>query len=114
MTTVSNESQRLTAESLKQHTLREGHLDVFELVGSEADKGPRSRGSKRSASRCGIGDSPIASTSRDRETLSQVTQKSSFTASHYHNSILKGANIRFQFRLLPEDIRTHITAIVQL
>ncbi|MCJ1359526.1 MAG: hypothetical protein MMC33_009528, partial [Icmadophila ericetorum] len=82
-------------------------------MGSEADKGPRSRGSKRSASRVEIGNGSTASAGGDLENASQVTQKSSFTAAHYRNFILKGANIRFQFRLAPEDIRTQITAIVQ-
>ena len=94
--------------------LLEGYLDTLEPMGSEADKGGRSRGNKRSASRVGIGDGSAASTGGDLETASQVTQKSSFTAAHYRNSILKAANIRFQFRLAPEDTRTRIAAIVQL
>ena len=103
----------LTAETLKRHTRSEGYLDTLESMGSEADKGPRNGRSKRSASRIGTGDDSTASTSRDLETTSQVTQKSSFTAAHYRHSILKAANISFQFRLLPADIRTQTTAIVQ-
>ena len=113
-TTASDESQRLTADSLKQHTLREGYLDTLGLMGSQADKGSGSRGSKRSAFKAGIGNGSMASTGGDPETASQVTQKSSFTAAHYRNSILKGVNIHFQFRSPPEDIRTQITAIAQL
>ncbi|MCJ1426156.1 hypothetical protein MMC29_004058 [Sticta canariensis] len=113
-TIISDEPQRLTVESLKQHTLREGHLDILELMDSEADKRPKSRGSKRSASRLGIGDGSIATSSRGPETASQATQKSSFTAAHYRHSILRDANIHFEFQPPPEDIHTLISAIVQL
>lgn len=112
-TAVSNNPQYLTAESLWEHTLSEGRVDVLELM--DLKKGPGSKGSKRSAaSGVGIGIESIASTSRDQETTSQATQKSSFAAAHYRNFILKGSNMHFQFRRPPEDIRTQITAISQL
>ena len=112
-TTGSNGLRPLTAETLRRHTEREGKVNTLELMGSEAGKGLGSRGSKRAASRVGIGDGSIASTGGDPETTSQFTQKSSFTAAHYRNSILKGANIHFQFRQPPEDIRTQITTIIR-
>lgn len=112
-TVVPDTQPALTAETLERHTHSEGYLDTLELMGSEADKRPRNGWSKRSASRVGLRDGSVASTSRDLETTSQVTQKSSFTAAHYRHFILEAANIRFQFRLPPEDIRTQITTIVQ-
>ena len=113
-TTVSDKPQPLTAESLKQHTLSEGHLDIHDLMDLEANKGPGSRGSKRSAASISeVRVRSMASTSRDQETSSQATKKSSYTAAHYRNSILKGSNIHFQFRPPPEDIQTQITTIIQ-
>ncbi|KAF2456529.1 hypothetical protein BDY21DRAFT_53197 [Lineolata rhizophorae] len=122
---VSHRLLPLTAETLQSHiwlkrnnvdrdTLLERYLGILEPMGSEADNGGRSRGNKRSASRVGIGERSTASTGGDPETASQVIQKSSFTAAHYRNFILKGANISLQSRLVPEDIRTQISAIVQL
>lgn len=99
---------------MDRDTRLEGYLDTLEPMGSESDYGGRNRGNKRTASRVGIGNGSAASTGGDPETASQVTQKSSFTAAHYRNSILKGANIRFQFRPAPDDIRTRIAAIVKL
>ena len=112
--TVSDKSQPLTEELLEKHTLREGYLDTIGPMGSEVDKVARSKGSKRSASGVGIGSGSIASTGRDPETASQVSQKSSFTAAHYRNCILKGANLNFQFRRAPENILGRITTIVRL
>ena len=112
--TRSKKSQPLTAENLRKHTEHEGKLNILELTDSEVDKGPECKGSKRSASGVGIGDGFTTSTVGNQEATSQVTQKSSFTAAHYRNTVLKGANIHFQFQLPPEVIYTQIADIVQL
>lgn len=114
--TASNTSQPLTAECLKRHTLHEGYLERLELMNSKADQGSESRGSKMSALGDRIHGDTTSTISRGLESLSlsQVTQKSSFTAAHYRKSILEGVNVYFQFRLPPEDIHARITAIVQL
>ncbi|KAL9622616.1 MAG: hypothetical protein Q9160_003113 [Pyrenula sp. 1 TL-2023] len=49
----------------------------------------------------------------DLDTVSQITQKSSFSASHYRNSVLKDVNICFQFRRVPDHIRNRFTTIIQ-
>lgn len=48
-TTLSDKPQPLTAEFLKQHALSEGQLEILDLMDLEANKGPGSTGSKRSA-----------------------------------------------------------------
>ena len=111
---VSEKSQPLSAKNLERHTVHEGYLDRLELMGSESDNIRGNRGSKRSASKVGIGNASTASTGTgDQETASQVTQKSSYTAAHYRLSILAGANIVFRFLPAPEDVSTRVTAIIQ-
>lgn len=104
-------------------------MDTFELMGSEADAGSRSKGSKRSASRVGtgsrskgsnrsasrveIGNDSASSIGGDQETASQVTQKSSWTASRYRLDLLADANIHFQFGSVPKEIHSRIAVIVK-
>ena len=94
--------------------MREGYVDMLELMDSESDNLRGSRGSKRSVSKVRMGDGSTASTGLgDLETSSRVTQKSSYTAAHYRLSTLAGANIVFRFSPAPENVCTRIAAIVQ-
>ena len=94
--------------------MREGYVDILELMDAESDNIHGYRGSKRSASKVRTGNSFTASTGMgDQDTPSQVTQKSSYTAAHYRLSILARAKIRFRFLPAPEDISTRIAAIIQ-
>lgn len=94
--------------------MREGYVNILELMGSESDNIHGNRGSKRSASKVRTGNGSTASTGTgDQDTASQVTQKSSYTAAHYRLSILAGANIIFRFLPAPEDVSTRIAAIIQ-
>ena len=112
--TVSDESQPLNAENLKDHTVREGYVPILELMDSESGSIRGSRGSKRSASRSRMGNGSTASTGIvDQETASQVTQKSSYTAAHYRLTILARANIIFQFQPAPKNVCTRIAAVFQ-
>ena len=110
---VSGKSLTLNAKTLKSHTVREGYVDIFELIGLESDNVRASRGSKRSVSKARTEVCFTTSTGIGAvETASQVTQKS-FTAAHYRLSTLAGANIVFRFSHVPEDVCIRIAAIVQ-
>ena len=119
---VSDTSRPLTNKNLGQHLRREGplpkeellegYLDQQTLMSTESDKGGR-RGRKRTVSVRNDNGSVVSASEGYQETASQTTQKSSSTAANYRHNILKGANMRFQFRPAPEDIRNQISAIVQ-
>lgn len=109
-----NHPQPLNAKTLKRHTLDKGYVDVLDRMGLGSDNSRKSRGSKRSASRVGIGNGSSASTSMgEQDTASQVTQRSSFTNAHYRLTILAGANIIFRFKPAPLDVNTKVTTIIQ-
>ena len=111
---VYDNPQPLNAQNLDSHTVREGYVDMLELMDSEFSNIPGSRGSKWSASEVRTRNGSTASSGMgDLETISQVTQKSSYTAAHYRLSILPGANIVFRFSPAPEDVYTRIAAIIQ-
>lgn len=106
--------QPLNAKNLKRHTLDKGYVDVLDQMGLGSNKSRKSRGSKRSASKVGIGNGSSASKSMgEQDTASQVTQKSSFTNAHYRLTILAGANIIFRFKPAPLDVSTKVAAIIE-
>ena len=82
-------------------------------MSSATDKSGRGRGNKRTASARNDNASIASTGTGDRETASQVTQKSSYTAVHDRLSTLVGTNILFQFQPTPEEIGTQIAAIFQ-
>ena len=106
--------QPLNIKTLKRHTLDKGYVNVLDRMGLGSDNSRKSRGSKRSASRVGVGSGSSAPTSiGEQDTASQVTQRSSFTNAHYRLTILAGANIIFRFKPAPADVSTKVAAIIQ-
>ena len=109
---ASDKSQPLTATTLARNTDQEGYFNTLALMGSESEKGGGRRGSKRRASTRNDNASMASTSTGYPDNSSQITHKS-LSASNYRHHILKRANIRFQFRHVPEDVGARIATILE-
>ncbi|MCJ1463129.1 hypothetical protein MMC07_001734 [Pseudocyphellaria aurata] len=100
---ISDNSLPLTKENLRKHT----------ITASKQSMADSSRSNKRTSSARDNDESMASKSMRYQETVTQTSQKSSSTAAHYRHSILRRANIEFQFKSVPDEVSTAITTVVE-